>query len=77
MLIHVHQLLNAEELAQARALLAEGPWIDGAVAAGEPACAVKRHPLTMHLRRSVGETDPGVVGLTGTCHNLLRLWADT
>jgi PKHD-type hydroxylase len=31
----------------------------------------------MHLRSSVGETDPGVVGLTGTYHNLLRLWADT
>jgi PKHD-type hydroxylase len=31
----------------------------------------------MHLRSSIGETDPGVVGLTGTYHNLLRLWADT
>jgi PKHD-type hydroxylase len=31
----------------------------------------------MHLRGTVGETDAGVVGLTGTYHNLLRLWADT
>ena len=31
----------------------------------------------MHLRRTVGETDAGVIGLTGTYHNLLRLWADT
>ena len=31
----------------------------------------------MHLRGTVGETDVGVVGLTGTYHNLLRLWADT
>lgn len=31
----------------------------------------------MFLRSSVGETDPGVVGLTGTYHNLLRQWADT
>jgi PKHD-type hydroxylase len=31
----------------------------------------------MHLRSTVGETDPGVVGLTGTYHNLLRQWADT
>jgi PKHD-type hydroxylase len=31
----------------------------------------------MHLRTKVGEADPGVVGLTGTYHNLLRLWADT
>ena len=30
----------------------------------------------MRLRASVGETDPSVIGLTGTYHNLLRLWAD-
>ncbi|GAP35120.1 Fe2+-dependent dioxygenase [Piscinibacter sakaiensis] len=30
----------------------------------------------MHLRASVGEADPGVIGLTGTYHNLLRMWAD-
>jgi len=32
-----------------------------------------------HLRRlrgEIGETEPAVVGLTGTYHNLLRLWAD-
>ena len=31
----------------------------------------------MHLRNTVGETDPAIVGLTGTYHNLLRQWADT
>ena len=31
----------------------------------------------MRLRTSVGETDPAVIGLTGTYHNLLRMWADT
>jgi PKHD-type hydroxylase len=31
----------------------------------------------MHLRSTVGELDPGVVGLTGTYHNLLRQWVDT
>jgi PKHD-type hydroxylase len=31
----------------------------------------------MRLRQAVGETEPGVIGLTGTYHNLLRLWADT
>jgi PKHD-type hydroxylase len=31
----------------------------------------------MHLRGTVGETDPCVIGLTGTYHNLLRTWADT
>lgn len=30
----------------------------------------------MHLRSTVGETDPAVIGLTGTYHNLLRRWAD-
>ena len=29
----------------------------------------------MQLRASLGESDPAVVGLTGTYHNLLRLWA--
>jgi PKHD-type hydroxylase len=31
----------------------------------------------MQLRSRVGETDPAVVGLTGTYHNLLRMWADS
>jgi PKHD-type hydroxylase len=30
----------------------------------------------MRLRTTVGETDPAVIGLTGTYHNLLRLWAE-
>jgi PKHD-type hydroxylase len=30
----------------------------------------------MRLRGSVGETDPAVIGLTGSYHNLLRMWAD-
>lgn len=30
----------------------------------------------MRLRASVGESDPAVIGLTGTYHNLLRRWAD-
>jgi len=30
----------------------------------------------MRLRASVGETEPAVIGLTGTYHNLLRMWAD-
>jgi PKHD-type hydroxylase len=29
-----------------------------------------------HLRSSIGETDPGVIGLTSTYHNLLRMWLD-
>jgi PKHD-type hydroxylase len=30
----------------------------------------------MQLRESVGETDAAVIGLTGSYHNLLRMWAD-
>lgn len=30
----------------------------------------------MRLRTSVGETDPAVIGLTGTYHNLLRMWTE-
>jgi PKHD-type hydroxylase len=30
----------------------------------------------MRLRTTVGETDAAVIGLTGTYHNLLRLWAE-
>ncbi len=30
----------------------------------------------LRLRQSVGESDSAVVGLTGTYHNLLRMWAD-
>ncbi len=30
----------------------------------------------MRLRSTVGETDPAVVGLTSTYHNLLRMWVD-
>jgi predicted 2-oxoglutarate/Fe(II)-dependent dioxygenase YbiX len=30
----------------------------------------------MRLRGAHGETDPAVIGLTGTYHNLLRMWAD-
>jgi len=30
----------------------------------------------MRLRGDIGETDPAVIGLTGTYHNLLRMWAE-
>ena len=31
----------------------------------------------MRLRSGIGEADPAIVGLTGTYHNLLRMWCDT
>jgi PKHD-type hydroxylase len=30
----------------------------------------------MRLRTEHGEADPAAIGLTGTYHNLLRMWAD-
>jgi PKHD-type hydroxylase len=30
----------------------------------------------MQLRTAHGEGDPASIGLTGTYHNLLRMWAD-
>jgi len=30
----------------------------------------------MHLRGTVGEDEPAIIGLTGMYHNLLRAWAD-
>jgi PKHD-type hydroxylase len=31
----------------------------------------------MALRENVGDSDPAVIGLTGSYHNLMRMWADT
>lgn len=52
-------ILNAAELAQARAWLAEGPWEDGRSSAGQQAAAVKRNqqlgegPALQRLRQLV------------------------
>lgn len=52
-------------------------WIQSMVRSDE-----QRHLLydmdqhLMRLRTQLGETDPAIVGLTGTYHNLLRMWAD-
>lgn len=53
-------------------------WIESMVRSDESRrllYEMDRH--LMHLRGTVGEADPGVVGLTGTYHNLLRRWAET
>ena len=39
-------------------------------------CASCHSMSLLRLRQSVGESDSAVVGLTGTYHNLLRMWAD-
>ena len=52
-------------------------WVESMVRSDEQRRLL--YDMDMHLMRlrgAVGETDPAVVGLTGTYHNLLRLWAD-
>jgi PKHD-type hydroxylase len=52
-------------------------WVESMVRSGEHRTLLfemDRH--LMQLRSTVGEIDPAVIGLTGTYHNLLRLWAD-
>ena len=52
-------------------------WVESMVRSSEQRRLL--YDMDMHLmrvRESLGETEPAVVGLTGTYHNLLRLWAD-
>ena len=52
-------------------------WVESMVRSDEQRTLL--HEMDRHLmrlRETVGETDPAVIGLTGTYHNLLRLWAD-
>lgn len=60
MLIQIPQVLTSEELAQARAMLAEASWVDGKVSAGTQAALVKNNqqlseqsPQVMALRQLV------------------------
>lgn len=43
MLLHIRQVLTADELAQARALMAEAPWGDGRVTAGRQSAQAKNN----------------------------------
>jgi PKHD-type hydroxylase len=43
MLLHIRQVLNADELAQARALLQGAPWADGRSTAGAQSAQAKRN----------------------------------
>jgi len=59
------------------ARLASFFWVESMVRSDEQRRLL--YDMDMHLMRlrgAIGETDPAVVGLTGTYHNLLRLWAD-
>lgn len=53
-------------------------WIESMVRSGEQRQLLFEMDLALlKLRQAVGEDDPSVVQLTGTYHNLLRMWADT
>jgi PKHD-type hydroxylase len=59
------------------ARLASFFWVESMVRSDEQRSLL--HDMDMHLmrlRETVGETEAAVIGLTGTYHNLLRLWAD-
>ena len=52
-------------------------WVESMVRSDEQRRLL--HDMDMHLirlRETVGEADSAVIGLTGSYHNLLRLWAD-
>ena len=59
------------------ARLASFFWVESMVRSDEQRSLLHDMDMhLMHLRETVGETEPAVIGLTGTYHNLLRLWAD-
>jgi len=59
------------------ARLASFFWIESMVRSSEQRRLLfEMDAHLMRLRSSVGETDAAVIGLTGTYHNLLRMWAD-
>ena len=52
-------------------------WIESMVRSGESRRLLfDMDAHLMRLRSTVGEADTAVIGLTGTYHNLLRMWAD-
>lgn len=59
------------------ARLASFFWVESMVRSTEQRLLLWNMDMDLlKLRSRVGETDPAVVGLTGTYHNLLRMWAD-
>ena len=59
------------------ARLASFFWIESMVRSTEQRLLLWNMDMDLlRLRSRAGYTDPAVVGLTGTYHNLLRMWAD-
>lgn len=60
------------------ARLASFFWIESMVRSGDQRQILFEMDMALlKLRNSLGEQEPSVVQLTGTYHNLLRMWADT
>lgn len=53
-------------------------WVESMVRGGDQRQLLFEMDMALvRLRQTVGEDDPSAVRLTGTYHNLLRMWADT
>lgn len=60
------------------ARLASFFWIESMVRSGEQRQLLFEMDMALlKLRNALGEQEPSVVQLTGTYHNLMRMWADT
>ncbi|RJG06629.1 Fe2+-dependent dioxygenase [Noviherbaspirillum cavernae] len=60
------------------ARLASFFWVESMVRGGEQRRLLFEMDMALlKLRNALGEQEPSVVQLTGTYHNLLRMWADT
>ena len=69
----VHEVLPVTRVAR----IASFFWIESMVRSTEQRLLLWNMDMDLlKLRSRVGDTDPAVVGLTGTYHNLLRMWAD-
>ena len=84
MLIQIPQVLDAAQLAQVQRLIGAVDWIDGNATSGAQAALAKHNrqlPEDSPAARKAGVDNAlrikrGVVALTGTYHNLLRMWAE-
>jgi PKHD-type hydroxylase len=77
MVIYPGTSVHRVEPVTSGARLASFFWVESMVRSDEQRRLL--YDMDMHLMRlrsSLGETDPAVIGLTGTYHNLLRLWAE-
>jgi PKHD-type hydroxylase len=59
------------------ARLASFFWVESMVRGGEQRQLLFEMDMALLQLRQRGEDDPALVRLTGTYHNLLRMWADT